>query len=339
MEKKPRTVEQRLQTRLDSLERLGSHTSGLTVDQASNAFREVWHRAGEPPAVYVRRRFLRRETFLEVAGDRDRTPRAKPPLATLIRPRGVALQLELTLLFLAQCQAKNHFTPKVRHQVIAPAGALGLIDFLATGTNRRPGAKYRRMPSSMRADQVRAALERLSDPKLQLVDLALNDKRKPDHDQGVTLLKEVGPTATGGPSVYERPRRGVQRTAAVVAVPAAFFTNGWIQVLTDSEIANWLMWRDLGEMRQHDIVDVDELSIDAENRLGWYDLTRDAWDTHQTLSRMGLMTVTFAEDRREDGTVVEFKQGNRGAPHRFGVVDDGLAEPALPTAIAAIAGM
>jgi hypothetical protein len=330
-------VAHRLQTRLDHLNRLDNPSHGLTIDQANAAFHTAYDSGARPPSILIRRQFIRRPKYLELAGERDRTPRTKPPLATAIRSRGIMLKLELTLLFLAQCQRKGRVSPLVRHPVNrASDESLGLVDFLATGSNRRPNTTYRRMTESMRARQLKSALDGLASPWLQLVEIATTDRSRPDYDYGVRLHTEVGPQPTRDQQPYRLP--DADRTG-VVSVPIAFFINGWIQVLTDSEIANWLMWRDIGGLRSPEQTSNDDLMIWADERLGCYDLTRDAWDTHQTLTRMNLMTVVFSAGRRADGTLSGYSGGHRGEVHHFGIHDNELSKPALPAARAAIAAI
>ncbi|MGH8829130.1 MAG: hypothetical protein ACRDVZ_16325 [Jiangellaceae bacterium] len=140
----------------------------------------------------------------------------------------------------------------------------------------------------------------------------------------------------GGPW-WKPPRLSTPGRTPAVSVPIEFFTNGWLHVLTDSEIANWLMWRDIGDFRTAEQTSADDLMIWASERLGWYDLTRDTWDTHQALTRLNLMTAKFSDARRSDGTLIDYRSGNRGEPHHFGVDDQELSKPALAAARAAVA--
>jgi len=98
--------------------------------------------------------------------------------------------------------------------------ALGLINFFATGNRPRPNANYRRSPSAMRTRQVQNALDILAEPSLQLVNLS----------------------AGSGSGKYDSMWLN-QDKPVPVAGHVTFFTRGWLQVLTDSEIWNWLVWR------------------------------------------------------------------------------------------------
>jgi hypothetical protein len=105
------------------------------------------------------------------------------------------------------------------------------------------------------------------------------DRRRRDAPPGLGRPKQ----STGDVRRYRR--SGQSET--VISIPINFFTQGWIQVMTDSEIANWLMWRDQADMRAADVTAVDDLFLEAQDRLEVYHLTRDAWDTHQMLIRLG----------------------------------------------------
>jgi hypothetical protein len=332
-DKAPRTTADRLDTRLRHLGRLGNPNHGLTVSQANNAFLDA-HQAGpQPTSIMVRRAFLARDNPRRglVAGDRDKTPRAKPPLATSVRPRGVLLKLELALLFLAQCQAKP--TTEI-YLPVAPDGSSDpqLIDFFASGIQPRPGAKIRKSRQAMREQQIINALTGLAAPTLQLIEVTRRPSGKLDTTSPMYLTQERGPQRKGAPRPYVAP----STAELVISIPIEFFTMGWLQVLTDSEIANWLMWRDQGDMRTPAVTTADDLFLDGQDRLDHYDLSRDAWDTHQMLTKLGLMTVKYGE--------VEARLTARGTrfdkePHRFGVDDEPLKQDAHAAVLAAVSAL
>lgn len=74
---------------------------------------------------------------------------------------------------------------------------------------------------------------------------------------------------------------------SVLSVPIEFFTNGWIQALTDSEIWKWLVFRHAAYMSSPTSPPGQGVRMSADTRLSIYDLTRDAWDTHLMLGRYG----------------------------------------------------
>ena len=72
----------------------------------------------------------------------------------------------------------------------------------------------------MRTRQVQNALDMLAEPSLQLVSLS----------------------AGSGSGKYDSMWLN-QDKPVPVAGHVTFFTRGWLQVLTDSEIWNWFVWR------------------------------------------------------------------------------------------------
>lgn len=323
-----RTVADRLQTRLAQLERLSEPSFGLTVEKVNDALTRFHQTGTAPESILLRRRFLARRQWIYVSGDRDKTPRPKPALATLVASKGLSLRLELTLLFLNQCHRRSWArVPLPLLPDTEDPDSLGLISLFSTGNQPRPGSKYKRGVTKMRTTQVMGALDTLE--ALGLVEMTKTPEGRNDHSSHIWLNTEFGPLGAD-PQRYKAP----PASTPVVSIPIEFFTNGWIQVMTDSEIANWLMWRDVGEMRTAAVTTADELFIDADLRLGTYDLTRDTWDTHLMLDRIGLMSA-----RQGDLHVGKTPNGSgyRREPHRFDVDDAPLKKLALPAVKAAVA--
>jgi hypothetical protein len=109
------------------------------VANANEAFRATYDAGVKPNSILVRSAFIARSTKIYVAGDRDGSHRVKPPVANLIRSQGVALRLELALLFLRQC--KGGAGAKISLPVSAlkqDDDALGLINFFARATGHAP---------------------------------------------------------------------------------------------------------------------------------------------------------------------------------------------------------
>lgn len=78
-----------------------------------------------------------------------------------------------------------------------------------------------------------------------------------------------------------------------------------------------------------------DIALPAAARLGWYDLTRDAWDTHAMLDRFGLLTVNPGEVTT--GLTSAGKQRFQRDPHRFELDDMVLGKPGHPAVLAAVA--
>lgn len=319
---RPRTVVSRLQARINHLERLQHRDSGFVVEDANAALRDLYDGGPRPASILLRRSFLARSTFLMVEGDRDKTPRQKPPAARIVRSRGLALRLELALVF-AQQSRKNAGARLLPVQ--APGDDLGLINLFATGTRRGGDTLYRKQRSAMRADQVHNALEILAAEGLVELGTAGRNRFEP-----MWLCHEAGRRPGKDAARYTH----VAPAERTVSIPVEFFTNGWIQVLTDSEIWAWLVFRSSGGMTSADIHSAEGIELTAVTRLGWYELTRDAWDTHAMLDRFGMLTTQPGEVTTG---VKDGQQRFERAPHRFHVDDEVLKQPAHPAALAAVA--
>jgi hypothetical protein len=321
----PRRVVDRLQTRVDHLNRLQDEESGFVVDDANTTFQTLYDEGRQPASILVRSSFVARKKFLLIEGDRDKTPRPKPPAADIVRSRGLALRLELALLFVQQCSRK----PGARlRPVVAQGDELGLINLFATGTRRKGATSFRKQRSEMRATQVRNALDILNRRGLVELGPAL------DHSSS---YERMWLRSEGGPAPGKDPSRYKELTTAepTVSLPIAFFTKGWIQVLSDSEIWNWLAFRQQGRMTAADSPPGKDLALPAVQRLGWYDLTRDAWDTHIMLDRLGLMTVNPGEVTT--GLTAAGNQRFEREPHQFDLDDSVLSKPGHPAVLAAVA--
>lgn len=324
-ESRSRKVIDRLQTRVDHLHRLQDDESGFVVDHANDTFRSLYDDGKRPAGILVRSSFVARQKFLRVEGDRDKTPRPKPPAADIVRSRGIAFRLELALLFVQQCSKKTG----VRLLPVEAEGeGFGLINLFATGTRRKGTTSFRKQRSAMRVTQVRNALDILNKRGLVELGPALDEQSPYDR---MWLGNEGGPAPGKDPSRY----RELTTTEPTVSIPTEFFTNGWVQVLTDSEIWNWLAFRHQGNMTAADSPAGKDVALPAVQRLGWYDLTRDAWDTHAMLDRFELMSVN--PGKITTGLTAAGNQRFEKEPHQFDIDDEVLKKPGHPAVLAAVA--
>jgi hypothetical protein len=327
----PRSVIERLDTRLRHLERISSPGDGnFLVGQANQSFKTIHADGKAPDSILVRSAFIARKRRVAVAGDRDKTPREKPPVGRLVRAQGLALRLELALLFLNQCSGRPGARVPLRIATDDEKDeALGLINLFATGNRQRAGSNYRRSRPAMRARQVENALKILASHSMQLVRLGPAEDGRSPYDT-MWLNRETGVSATRDAMSYTKP------TSEVVSIPIEFFSHGWIQVLTDSEIWSWLVWRHRAGMNNAGATSARGLKLDAHDRLGLYDLTRDAWDTHQVLDRIGLLTTHAGAI-----TSAATPGGQRFSkePHEFDIDDGPLAQEAQHAVISAVAAL
>jgi hypothetical protein len=120
------------------------------------------------------------------------------------------------------------------------------------------------------------------------------------------------------------------------SLDARLFTNGWVNVLKDTELAFLCMVADLQSRNAIG----DPVDINGEIRIGYYGLGTDGYQAHHLLRKAGLLQITRAEVRRPNGT---FKAPDHkapydlsGAPNSFRLISHGFSQSALPTIIDAL---
>ena len=91
------------------------------------------------------------------------------------------------------------------------------------------------------------------------------------------------------------------------SLDARLFTNGWVNVLKDTELAFLCMVADLQARYGYGPV-----PIPGDIRIGYYGLSTDGYQAHHLLQRTGLLQIKRSEVRRPDGT---FKAPDRAAPY------------------------
>lgn len=319
--------------RLRSMEETGTHKD------ACQELRQI-HEAGKlsPDQILIRSGFARLSQPLDTEGYSDRrVPErpVRPPATRLLRSRGCALQFFLTALFEAQCRtrpgriaAANTRPLKRRPQDPGQASWVDLVGPSADTTrivsgHRSINARERRVR------QIRQALLTLAAEDVRLVEFIKPDASR--RYQGFRLLYEAG-RAIGDPVRYAVP---VPTEQDLFSLDARLFTNGWVNVLKDTELAFICMVADLQARNGGGPV-----PIPGEIRIGYYSLGTDGYQAHHLLQRAGLLQIERSEVRRPDGT---FKAPDRkapydlsGAPNSFCLVSDGFSQLALPAIIDAL---
>jgi hypothetical protein len=143
--------------------------------------------------------------------------------------------------------------------------------------------------------------------------------------EGFQLLDEAGARKHGSPAPYVVPHR---RAADVFTLLASLFTNGWIHVLEDTELAFLLMLA-----RWQAAVGGKQAAIPEATRLLNFGLGRDAYAAYELLRRLNLIDVEVDEKRHLDGKVIDYGKGGEARLHRFKLLDDGFEELAIPTVL------
>lgn len=308
-----------------------------------------------PNHLRVRWQFVARADLAVAPGDPSdrRIPkrRDRPPATRLVSPRGIALRLYLTALFLGQTRPAGD----------RPGNDIPLddddetswVDLIATPAERSKagGLTY----SGIRIKKLRQlqdALRRLASADVQLVELPQfkkrptvrkwpNGKKKPiGKYESFLLLNERGAPEDG--TTNERYRVPTEDVRTVLQLPAGLFLNGWIHVLEDSELTFLLM---LACLRAR-YGDNKPLFLAGETRLLQFGLSRDAYESHRLLERLGLVDVTEDENRHfGESRVRGFKRTDDESAdaanaipkvHRFQLLDDGFDQQAIPAMRSAI---
>lgn len=290
----------KVEVRKDQLELM--QAKGELANAAKKA-REIHERGRMPQVVRVRRSFVRLEVFGGLVEDeRKPLPKSKRPLsAQMISPKGLTLKLFLLMLFAAQCEAATgREWPKpypIEPNSEETDSWLGLAATVAKYTG--PGVQA----SSVRTNKIRQIAEAMKTlERMGLLTSAsgiVSEVRR-----GVLLLCENGKSNNAGATNI--PYTVPNDTEQYLEIPVGFFTNGWVHVLTTSEIAALLMWFDIMKF------DATHLAVEgggtltygyvlSNTRHGFYGLGRDAYETHQPLEAFQLLDVHRPPKRHDDG--------------------------------------
>jgi hypothetical protein len=323
---------QKRRARLESLSVAG------TDETACEALRQV-HTGGSirPDQIVIRSPFARLANRLDTSVYSDRRVperHLRPPATRLIHSRGCVLQFYLTLLFEAQCRTRPGRQPGLNRRSLMPlpdaADLASWVDLIgaSAATDRIVSGSRSINDRDRRLRQIRQALLTLASDTVQLV--AFTDPRAKRRYQGFRLMHEAGRRAIGDPVPYVVPR---PTERGLFSIDARMFTNGWIHVLTDTELAFLCMVADL---QAHD-GGTDAVSVPGDLRVGLYCLGTDGYQAHHLLSRAGLIQVKRPRGRRRDGTFKGYIPDiAEGVPHSFRIVSEGFAQPALRTVIRAL---
>jgi hypothetical protein len=279
------------------------------------------------PAVYVRNEFVDMAlSGVQVRGDpSDRRVWVKedrPPAARLITPRGAALRVYLTALLEAQARTRPGQRPgNTRPLATRPGGVISWIDLLASDAQPYGKGNHHMSASAKKTRQMQSAIDRLA--KEELVELTRTGEPGIKKYESFVLMHEGGRRPHGPNMPYHVP---VVPPEQAFPVPVTLFTNGWIHILEDSELAFILMMA-----AAHHATGGQAFTITAENRLLRFGMTHDGYEAHLMLSRLGLVTVTPDDGRRPDGTVEDFKSEGSALPHVLSFIPAGFDRDAFTT--------
>lgn len=284
----------------------------------------VWSQGLQPAPVRIRRPYVARATRMDVEDERTPLPlQDRPPAARMLTPKGVALKLHLVLLFAAQCAAKAG-KPWNSPFPVEPASSgrpeqswMGLVGTVA----RYNGAGIQ--GASAKTNKRRQITEALN--KLEGLNLVRPLKGKGRSRQGFVILSELGQSDEAVDVAYTVPAAN----EAVFEIPVEFFTQGWVHVLTNSEIAALLMWFDRTKVAGQSVNNLNITHVASKERQGIYGLGRETYETHQQLDAFELLDVIRPDRRHLDGKWQNYSADESSALcHRVAFVDNGFDRPA-----------
>ena len=291
-----------LEARLQKLDLLSA-----SVEIAAKAFKEATpHAAGIRGGLRLRNGFVYLKTAVASGSDRRVPPREmRPPATRVATPRGLALRLELTALALAQASHRAGRRAAENPLPLRPdtsdESPIGWIDLVASPAQFRGSGRTVSTVNDKKFRQVQSGLQRLRDARLVALPQRKIGARDATIYEDFRLLDEQGGREVGEPLDYHVPKI----SEPTFELPAAFINNGWVHVLEDSEISLLLMVAcGLGKNPGEDV------AIPGEVRLLQYGISRDAFDSHFVLDRMGLLDVQEV-GRRGDGRAEDYEQMGR----------------------------
>lgn len=280
---------------------------------------------GRAKRVRVRSRFVYQSQPApgDVSDRRLPPPHDRPPATRVLSPRGIALRLYLIALCAAQMRTKAGRRPGNDLPLFAGGDETGWIDLIAVPVEAQHSGRFSASRSSKKQRQVISALRSLSDPGVQLVHLPNASKRSGKYE-GFQLGDEGGTRRNGEVPDYVVP---TATESGSFDLPIGMFTNGWIHLLEDTELAFLMM---IAHASRRAIPE-GWVKVESGLRLLHYGLGRDAYEAHKTLQAFGLLSVQVDEDRHDDGKVTNYGKGGQPRLHAFRLLSDGFDEPAATT--------
>ncbi|MDB4872747.1 MAG: hypothetical protein JWL97_3751 [Gemmatimonadales bacterium] len=285
-----------------------------------------------PDEVRIRSRFVCRSTPAPCDPSDRKLParRHRPPATRLLSPRGIALRFYLIALCEAQMRTRAGETPTNHMPLLAGGDDTGWTDLIAVPVEAQGAGITRISRADKKRRMVISAIEALAHPEVQLVHLphGQRPKAKGKYEE-FRLLDEGGVREDGEVPPYTVPRKGEKK---IFSLPSALFSNGWIHLLDNTELAFLMMIALDSEGRD------DPVKIPGDDRILYYGLGRDAYEAHLTLEHFGLIDVEIARNRHDDMKVADYGNGGKALLHSFTMIPDGFKRPALTTIRQALKG-
>ena len=264
----PLEVARRRQRRLLQMKKTNS------VAGANAALARTWDAGRRPETIRLRAALLLPRP--DGSGD-------GPQLTQLIRSRGVALRFYLLAVFDAQCRLEIGEPWSSDRPLGEKYGSWS--DYIAIdGAYRAKPDAYMiatiqsRTADTLRLRQVQGALRTLEsmgpDGRRGLVTVPRTANGRNRVYEDFRLMNEDGRGDLQTPNAYTFPTRRMD--GSTFEVPVSFFKRGWIQVLSSTEVATWLILRWLSQRMPDKHADTG-VYLYAKGR-EQFALNRDAWE-------------------------------------------------------------
>jgi hypothetical protein len=256
----------------------------------------------------------------------------RPPATRLISSRGAALRTILIALFEAQVRSRPGTYPDNSRPLFTRPEVIGWTDLVALDATASGSGPTYVSTRSKKGRQFCRTLDRLAAEQLVMLPVG----KFGNIHEGFLLMHERGfhladandrwsyRYGSRNNDRYRTPRRG----DTTFSIPTELFTNGWIHILEDSEIALLLILAYLQAKAPGS-----EFTINSEERVLNFGLGRDSYQTHTMLQRLGLATVT---NHDREAHAEGFDHRKFAAPLAFRYHADGLRRSGPETLIRSI---
>ncbi|WP_146231247.1 hypothetical protein [Micromonospora sicca] len=248
-------------------------------------------------------------------------PHARPPSTRLMGRKGVALRLMLTALFEAQTRTEPGERPAGNPRPLSHAGRDGVAwtDLLATDADDAGNSRTMITRQDKQRRHLGNGLEALE--RACLVALPHRGEPRNIHREFMLLEETAAPTPK---PPYSVPKNSDDS----FVVPTALFTNGWISVLSDAELAFLLM-----TMLMYHPDEEEGVAVPAKARLQLMGIGPETYEAHRLLETFGLVRVTRQAGRAANGRVasVGTEGGRRALPDLVQLLPEGLKRDGYST--------
>ncbi|MDG6108842.1 hypothetical protein Daura_05995 [Dactylosporangium aurantiacum] len=313
--------------------RLETKTTDQSVADTSVRLRTVLREASAltirlHDGIVVRPGFVVSREPNDTGSDRKLPARAdRPPATRILGRKGIALRLMLTALFEAQTRTDPGEQPGTNDRPLSHAtrGQIAWTDLLATSAEDALAGKTAMTQEDKQRRHLNSALGVLHRAGL----VALPHGGEPRNNQReFTLMHESSVPESAAPYIVPAsPQEGF-------VIPTTLFTNDWISVLSDAELAVLLMAMAIYQPN------AEGFAIAAGTRTRVFGIGPETYESHRLLEAYGLLRVVRQTGRAPNGRIANFRAGEHVAlPDSIQFLPIGLERDGYGTVCDALSSM